>query len=1106
MVEHSAPLTKADYRIWLGYFCIPFLLILLASIAWWVVLLRTCTKDLGGLLHYLDDRWPAWQILLGLLIFTPLILTPFLQSLLDKKSDSARQKAQQPPRPSRTRAQRFNDLICRISPWPPRNKVYCCIRWLGSFAARSHQFTNLMCRSYPLLARSKIYWRSKRIDLLICAALGLWASYLLATTLIYESIFTSGSAFDPMSHYWLLLYGLLLLPALGVLQFWDRLVTRIVLCFRLNAFSLACNNFICCKLFTQLCHCCCLRCMELTRAALKKILRKHRSFALIFALVFASKDLNTTKKKSFADQSGRLQSDAPLKPSEPDLFKWDDKAKAFSGAVLEASDGIAFGVEAPWGTGKTSFINLCEAWWLDEQNKYKVVVYRFELLTYAGNPNLIQQFVLSLLDALEQHHYLPELRAAVQGYLGSLQGALELSRGPLKLTLNNQPGSIEEALNQISVQLERRLPEAVRVIVVIDDLDRVAPENVRDLLFALHKCFALPRLRYVLCYDQQQLAHKAELHRQHGGDLASQTLYEFMEKFVGARIYLQVPRWSLEKEWERMQDQWKTNDPIWKALVSEVMNCAIQLVTTQSKEQPRELLREALQKWQNSSDSVESKEDIGKALHPYALLLGNLRQLRHLFNQLCLCWPEGIPIQDHDFNKSDLLHLLLLQKELPSVYRELRAIALADEHKNLLLKNNSEHKGFAPGDGLDPWLESLLPSFPSNHHPYNKPALLLKALFHPNYLALDHSGNISTPGRVAANQSNLPRYIDLIEYSITSDLRESPGYIYKLRQKWLEQSQQLCDLLKIVVEPHDNKKPNWQDKDEYALWGLLLGGLDHYTKAQQNELLAEYLKALPRFISRDTFTPRRFAMARLLGEAIRNLLVSEGATSAKKLLEIAWLKSEHGMLNQQDPVKSLLGWQDAVLVCNELHYLELNEDFRHWMQKTFWAQFLHYPKVSWDEQLSTLAKALQGTRQNAEQQEKQANAREWLVKHWRQLYDLAALGPDSELREKIQNKLERCLFETCWGNSNPTDEQLNCWLDYIYYNSLSSTRNAYASPSFRSRFKSYATQHAKEIEKVRQQRNQSDTETKQLLGALTDLCQQNWNDFVKNPSGAPAEN
>ncbi|MDW5417892.1 P-loop NTPase fold protein [Iodobacter sp. CM08] len=267
----------------------------------------------------------------------------------------------------------------------------------------------------------------------------------------------------------------------------------------------------------------------------------------------------------------------------------------------------------------------------------------------------------------------------MQGYLGSLQGALELSGGPLKLTLNNQPNSIEEALTQIEAQLDRRLPQNFRLVVVIDDLDRAEPSSVCDLLFALHKCFALPRLRYVLCYDQQQLAHKAEQHRQHGGDLSSQTLYEFLDKFVGARVYLHATYQGLQSYVEKTLLPLLESRPElkkWHGFISAIL-----------QDGALPLLRQM-----DYSDLFVAQNKINASLplhveqnHVYWRLLGDVRKLKWLYNQICLCWQDGLDLAKHDFNPRDLVYLLLLQHGYPETFRTLRAQAHSGEYLTLVL-------------------------------------------------------------------------------------------------------------------------------------------------------------------------------------------------------------------------------------------------------------------------------------------------------------------------------------------------------------------------------------------------------------------------------------
>jgi hypothetical protein len=67
---------------------------------------------------------------------------------------------------------------------------------------------------------------------------------------------------------------------------------------------------------------------------------------------------------------------------EEDLLGNNAQAKSFAEAVLASSThrGLVFGVDGPWGVGKTSFINLAEHYWSEADDE--VIVFRFEPLTH----------------------------------------------------------------------------------------------------------------------------------------------------------------------------------------------------------------------------------------------------------------------------------------------------------------------------------------------------------------------------------------------------------------------------------------------------------------------------------------------------------------------------------------------------------------------------------------------------------------------------------------------------------------------------------------------------------------------------------------------------
>ncbi|MFM9449575.1 P-loop NTPase fold protein, partial [Streptomyces acidiscabies] len=62
-----------------------------------------------------------------------------------------------------------------------------------------------------------------------------------------------------------------------------------------------------------------------------------------------------------------------------------------------------------------------------------------------------------------------------------------------------------------------------RVIIVIDDLDRLDTKAVNNILFATKQTFKLTRANYIFCYDTEVLTNNKE---------DDQVAREFLEKFV----------------------------------------------------------------------------------------------------------------------------------------------------------------------------------------------------------------------------------------------------------------------------------------------------------------------------------------------------------------------------------------------------------------------------------------------------------------------------------------------------------------------------------------------------------------------------------------------
>ncbi len=103
-----------------------------------------------------------------------------------------------------------------------------------------------------------------------------------------------------------------------------------------------------------------------------------------------------------------------------------------------------------------------------------------------------------------------------------------------KVTASPIPLTLQEARDQLAYQLYRLAEQGRHVLVVIEDIDRLQPEEVRPLLSMMKALGELPGLTYLIGYD------RAVLERALGEADAGEGMPRFLEKIV--QVDLDLPR------------------------------------------------------------------------------------------------------------------------------------------------------------------------------------------------------------------------------------------------------------------------------------------------------------------------------------------------------------------------------------------------------------------------------------------------------------------------------------------------------------------------------------------------------------------------------------
>lgn len=324
--------------------------------------------------------------------------------------------------------------------------------------------------------------------------------------------------------------------------------------------------------------------------------------------------------------------DKELNKKEADLLNFSGKAERFAEQVFNGGspESFVFGVDAPWGIGKSTFINFCKEYWEEKYTK-EVVVYKFSPLRYLGTANLLEIFIDGLIHAIQKDSFIPEIKPLISRYARLLKEIGKFSLFGLTLPSLAVDYTADEACDDLGAVL-KRFPK--KVIIVIDDLDRISFEEIKDILFVIRKSFAFPNVSYVICYDTENI-----------GILEAETpdiekVGEFLEKFVNIKISLYLDRKDLENY---------VSENLEKTLITSIIDPL----------PVRQAIGGLLDIYQSST------------YHRYLPFIGDVRKLKRLINTVMMFDLQSTNFQSSDFDKKDLINLLLIYIHYPNVFRKI---------------------------------------------------------------------------------------------------------------------------------------------------------------------------------------------------------------------------------------------------------------------------------------------------------------------------------------------------------------------------------------------------------------------------------------------------
>lgn len=355
--------------------------------------------------------------------------------------------------------------------------------------------------------------------------------------------------------------------------------------------------------------------------------------------------------------------DEPIRSSKEDLFHYSKLAKSLAYTIQSKPflHSYSIGIRSPWGAGKTSFLNLLkkELTVIDD-----IVVVEFNARASA-NVECIQGDFLSLLaSTLAPFH--TGMKSVVQDYMSDLNLLVADTPWAKLLGLLH----IKDASNSRKKLQDGIIATRKKIVVMIDDLDRLTCSEILEVLKLITKNAAFRNTVFLTTYDKAYVNSVLEK------SMCFSNKQNFSDKYFNMEIDLP-----------------KSNDSFRSSfLLNEFIKLGKEKYLTACTEQ----------------DFRECFMSANRYIEHYLL---TLRDVKRFLNTFCASY---IPIQNEVYF-FDYLLLSLLKYAKKDVYDDIKELNILQDVAGIVKKNVYVLKEAHKLDGIEAEVVSrLFPEQSSN--------------------------------------------------------------------------------------------------------------------------------------------------------------------------------------------------------------------------------------------------------------------------------------------------------------------------------------------------------------------------------------------------------
>lgn len=228
-----------------------------------------------------------------------------------------------------------------------------------------------------------------------------------------------------------------------------------------------------------------------------------------------SDDVFSEDLTSMGEVIHTLQADKPLTDPTDDLLNYDTFAQMLAKSIetMMPPEGLVMALYGPWGAGKTTLVEFTLHHLEKIAEEERPIIIRFNPWWFSGHENLVriffEQVQLSLRSKVEQRFY---SGVDLIRELGRMVSKTPMRTVRIPGTIaSNLPKPTDRDVIELKKQIADRLRrQSRRILVVIDDIDRLMGEEIRQLFTAIKAIADFPNVIYLLAFDRDVVLNTLE--------------------------------------------------------------------------------------------------------------------------------------------------------------------------------------------------------------------------------------------------------------------------------------------------------------------------------------------------------------------------------------------------------------------------------------------------------------------------------------------------------------------------------------------------------------------------------------------------------------------